>query len=159
MSVEPQDPNRGKRVAGQVLVSLGAALAVLSGFGFFLSGPWNATDALSAFLGTAVIAGMPLIIGLVLLRKAGPQPPSISLPAGKLAPLSGIRIFFSVVGILIMVFAGGCTLLFLGSYFFETQGGQNYITPPVILIFGGPPFLVGLAIWLLALKAGRRRGS
>src|SRR5438132_3233517 len=37
-----------------------------------LSGPWDASDTLSALIGMAIIAGVPLVIGLVLLRKAGP---------------------------------------------------------------------------------------
>jgi hypothetical protein len=153
------DPHRGKRVAGQILVSLGAAFAALSLFGFLLSGPWNGSDTWSALLGTALIAGVPIVVGFVILRKAGPRPPSASTPAGQLEPLSGVRIFFVVIAALIMLFSGGCTLLFLGSMLFESSGQGNYVTWPVVLIFGGPPFVVGLAILLLALKAGRRRGS
>ena len=159
MNGQTQDPHRGKRVAGQILVSLGAALAALSLFGFLLSGPWNASDTLSALIGTAFIAGVPLVTGLVLLRKAGPAPPSTSAPPGQLEPLSGIRIFFAVVGAVIMLFSGGCTLLFLGSLLFESSGPNNYVNAPVVPIFGGPPFVIGLAILLVALRAGRRRGN
>src|SRR5437764_14546289 len=96
---------------------------------------------------------------LILRRRADPSPMTTSALPGQLDPLSGVSIFFAVVCVLIMLFSGSCTLLFLGSFLLETQGGENYVTAPVILILGGPPFLVGLAIWLLALRAGRRRGK
>ena len=112
---------------------------------------------MSAFIGTALIAGLPFVIGLILLRKAGPAPLSTPAAPGQLAPLSGIRIFFVVVAVLIMLFSGGCTLLFLGSMLFASQGPDNYVTAPVVLIFGGPPFVIGLVILLLAIRAGRRR--
>ncbi len=49
-------------------------------------------------------------------------------------------------GLLIMVGSGGCSLFFLGSM----GGGADMIG--VVSLFGGVPFLVGLAL----LMAGRR---
>ena len=153
------DPHRGKRVAGQILVYVGIVFGIFSLLGFLFSGAWTGSDALSAMLGTALIAGMPLAIGLFILRKAGDAPPLAATPPGQLAPLSGVRIFFVVVAALIMLFSGGCTLLFLGSMLFASSGPDNYVTAPVVLIFGGPPFIAGLIALLIALKAGRPRGS
>jgi hypothetical protein len=159
MSDLPQDPHRGKRVLGQVLISIGAAIGILSLIGFLLGGGWTSSDLLSALIGMVVTVGLPIIVGLYLLRQAGPAPATLATPAGELVPLSGLRIFFVVVGGLITLFAGGCTLIFLGSLLLESPGPDNFVTAPVVLVFGGPPFVIGLVILLLALRAGRRRGG
>ena len=82
-------------------------------------------------------------------------------PQGAFEPLTGVRNFFALIGALICVFAGGCSLFFLVAYVADSsaRSGQSYVNVPVILIFGGPPFLVGLLIWWLAARAGRRRIS
>jgi hypothetical protein len=154
-----RDPHRGKRLAGQTLVSIGALVAILYVLGFILNGGWAGADLVEGLIGGAVIAGVPLLAGYLLLRNAGPRPQLPSLVPGQVAPMSGLRVFFVVTGVLIMLFAGGCTLLFLGSFLFDSSGAPSYVTVPVVLIFGGPPLAVGLAILLVALKAGRRRGS
>ncbi|MCP5087077.1 MAG: hypothetical protein GY952_09785 [Rhodobacteraceae bacterium] len=56
-----------------------------------------------------------------------------------------MRTFFRVLGILIMVFTGGCSL------FFVTAGGFSGVDfLGTALLVGGVPFAVGLVIFLLA---------
>ena len=149
------DPHRGKRLAGQILISLAAVVAILSLLGLFLGGV-TLTGLLAGLPGAAVMIALPLTGGILLLRKAGPAPQGATTEGGR-APLSGIRIFFVIVGTLIMLFSGGCSLLLLGSYFLEPGGPENFVTPEAVLIVGGPPFAIGLVILLLALRAGRPR--
>ena len=59
----------------------------------------------------------------------------------------------ATVGIIIMVFAGGCTLLFVGSIF--TEGGDSGGYAAMGLVIGGIPFLFGALLTWLALRAGR----
>jgi hypothetical protein len=68
-------------------------------------------------------------------------------PPVKFAPLSGLRLFFAIVGILIMVLSGGCSLAFL------LGGGIAMLMPA--LVVGGVPFLLGYVIWRLAARSGR----
>ena len=88
-----------------------------------------------------------------------PVPPPV-VAARERPRLTPIRLIFAIIGGLIMLFAGGCTLLFLVGYVHDEltrSGGEQYVNIPVILTFGGPPFLVGLGVWYLAARAGRRR--
>ncbi|MEM7426070.1 MAG: hypothetical protein AAF441_08240 [Pseudomonadota bacterium] len=70
-----------------------------------------------------------------------------------------VRWIFAIFGILIMVFAGGCSILYSGFLLFVSlagDGGRHAIGAFVLtLIFGGIPFLAGFLIWLFATK-GRR---
>jgi hypothetical protein len=77
---------------------------------------------------------------------------------GAYEKLTPIRLVFVVIAMLIMVFSGGCTLIFLIMFAMES-GSNRYVNVPVILIFGAPPFLVGLLVWWLAARAGRKRIS
>ena len=69
-----------------------------------------------------------------------------------LEPLTGLRIFFAAVGILIMLFSGGCSLFLLFA-----DGNLDIEGFLIILFVGGPPFLVGYVICRVAISAGRRR--
>jgi hypothetical protein len=69
---------------------------------------------------------------------------------------SPLRLIFAAAALLTMLFSGGCSLLFLASLSGQS-GGEQYVNLPLILLFGGPPFLVGLLVWLLAMR--RRRPS
>ena len=62
---------------------------------------------------------------------------------------SGLRLAFAAAALLTMLFAGGCSLLF------GINADGQYVTPETVLIFGGPPFLIGLLIWWLAMRKGR----
>ena len=63
--------------------------------------------------------------------------------------LTVVRWIFVVLGCLIMVFCGGCMLIFV-EHLIGTQNGWV-----VLFMFGGIPFLVGLLILFLAVKVGR----
>ena len=67
--------------------------------------------------------------------------------------LSIIRWIFAIFGILVMVFSGGCSALVFSEYLRGNGGG--YFDPFAIMVFGGPPFVVGLLLWFLAAKVGR----
>lgn len=69
--------------------------------------------------------------------------------------LSAVRWIFAIFGILIMLFTGGCSLLIFADYL--QHGGGGYVDIPIILFVGGIPFLVGLLVWFLAAKVGRRQ--
>jgi hypothetical protein len=71
-------------------------------------------------------------------------------PVPKKRPLGVLRGLAAALGILIMVLTGGCALLIAG-------GGGISISNlgPVVLIYAGPPFLIGLAIFLAATRGGR----
>ncbi len=72
--------------------------------------------------------------------------------------LSIVRWIFAVFGILIMLFAGGCTLLFFGN-FVATGGDAGGYEMLVYMGFavGIASLLSGLLIWWLAAKVGRQR--
>jgi hypothetical protein len=63
---------------------------------------------------------------------------------------SGLRVLVAACGLLTMLFAGGCAVLFLAN-----KDGV-YVTWQAVALFAGPPFLAGLlAGWLsLRRKAG-----
>lgn len=59
--------------------------------------------------------------------------------------LAAWRLVIASVFGLVMLFAGGCSLLFLP----DALSGNQYIDPVAVLIIGGIPFLVaGLIVWL-----------
>jgi hypothetical protein len=71
--------------------------------------------------------------------------------------LAGWRLVIAAAAAIVMLFSGGCSLIFMAELF---QGmGQQYFDIWVVLIVGGIPFLVGLLIWWLALRRGRADGS
>ena len=69
--------------------------------------------------------------------------------------LSVIRWIFAIIGGLIMLFCGGCSLVFLGDLALKGRWADNYVSVDAVLSIGGLPFLLGLLIWWLAVKAGR----
>lgn len=70
--------------------------------------------------------------------------------AAGLPRLSGLRLMFAATGLLTWLFAGGCSLFFLANM------DGVYVTVVSIAIVGGPPLLIGLFVWWLAMqrKAG-----
>ena len=69
--------------------------------------------------------------------------------------LTIIRWFFAVIGALLAIFAGGCSLLILGDLASRGRWSDNYVSVEIVLLIGGVPFLLGVFIWWLAVKAGR----
>jgi hypothetical protein len=60
--------------------------------------------------------------------------------------LSTLRLLFGSAAALLMLFAGGCSLLFL------THQDGTYVTPPAVALFGLPPLIVGALVWWLAMR-------
>ena len=71
-----------------------------------------------------------------------PTPPSSPAPKKPIGVLRGIA---ATIGIIIMLLSGGCAVIFASSG----------LDPNILKVYAGPPFLVGLAIWWLAVKVGR----
>ena len=69
--------------------------------------------------------------------------------------LTVTRWIFAIIGGLIMLFCGGCTLLFLGELASKGVWRYQYVDGTMVLIMGGVPFLAGLLIWWLAVERGR----
>jgi hypothetical protein len=61
---------------------------------------------------------------------------------------SGLRLVFAAAALLLMLFSGGCSLLF------GLNADGLYVTAPAVLVIGGPPFAVGLLVWWLAMRRG-----
>jgi hypothetical protein len=59
---------------------------------------------------------------------------------------SALRLIFGAAALLIMLFSGGCGLLFLAN-----MDGQ-YVTWGVVAMFAVPPFVVGAVVWLIAMR-------
>ena len=68
--------------------------------------------------------------------------------AAGLARHSALRLIFGAAALLTMLFSGGCGLLFL-----VNQDGQ-YVTWQVVAVLAGPPFVVSLFVWWLAMRRG-----
>jgi hypothetical protein len=79
-------------------------------------------------------------------------PPPSNIPAKK--PFGPLRLFFAIVGGLTMLVSGGCSIGLLPDAM-RSGGGELHIDQYAVMVFGGVPFLIGLVIFLLALKAGR----
>jgi hypothetical protein len=62
------------------------------------------------------------------------------------ARLSALRLVFGSAAALLMLFAGGCSLLFLAN-----QDGA-YVTWQTVAVLGLPPLAVGALVWWLAMR-------
>lgn len=160
----PTDPKRIQRALGHGLVLLGIIIAALTAIGSipqFAYRPFVEVlpDLVEVFIGLAIFGGLPILLGRYLMKRAGPAPAQTLAVAGQRQPMGAMRLVFAIFGALIMLFSGGCGLVFLGSYIADLgrQGGSaSYVGWEVILLFAGPPFLAGLLIWWLAARVGRR---
>ena len=69
-------------------------------------------------------------------------------------PLTPLRWFFAITGGLIMLFAGGCGLLYAGVGVFSAINseplGAMFVT--LGLLYGGVPALIGALVWWAAVK-------
>lgn len=70
--------------------------------------------------------------------------------------LSVVRWIFAIFGILIMLFTGGCSLMVFADFLQRGTDTYGFNSPLVTLTVGGIPFVVGLLVWWLAAKAGRK---
>lgn len=72
-------------------------------------------------------------------------------------PLTATRWIFAILGILLMLISGGATLYGLATL--DSKMSHTAMTHEsvvqIVLIIGGAHFLLGLLIWLLAVKVGR----
>ncbi len=75
-----------------------------------------------------------------------PTPPPVPIEK----PLAVLRGLAAALGIIIMVLTGGCALI-IG----VAGGGLSGDDFELVLIYAGPPFLVGLLIFLAATRLGR----
>ncbi len=72
--------------------------------------------------------------------------------AAGLANHSGIRLVFAAAAMLLTIFAGGCSLVFLYAWIADGAPSNNYVSWQAIAMLGGPPFLVGLIVWWLSMR-------
>ncbi len=83
-------------------------------------------------------------------------PDNKSDPSQDKPKLTVVRWFFAVIGALIMLFCGGCSLILLGDLASRGRWADNYVSVEIVLLIGGVPFLFGLLVWWLAVKVGRK---
>lgn len=62
--------------------------------------------------------------------------------------LGALRIFLAIVGIAAALFSGVCSIYVLS---------DGFSVWPFTLAFGGAPFVLGLLIFWMALKLGRKK--
>lgn len=62
---------------------------------------------------------------------------------------SSLRLVFAAVALLLLLFSGGCSLLFISDM---SRPGPTYVTWEAVAIIGGIPFVVGLVILWLAMR-------
>ena len=72
--------------------------------------------------------------------------------AAGLAGHGGIRLIFAATGLLLMLFSGGCSAVFLWGWIAEGAPASGYVTWQAIASLGGPPFAAGLIIWWLSMR-------
>ena len=65
---------------------------------------------------------------------------------------SGLRLVFAAAALLIMLFSGGCSLLFLYGWIADGAPSSGYVTWEAIAVLGGPPFAIGLLAWWLSMR-------
>lgn len=61
---------------------------------------------------------------------------------------SALRLIFGAAALLVVLFSGGCGLLFLAN-----ADGQ-YVTWEAVSVIAGTPFAVGLLVWWLVMRRG-----
>ena len=93
------------------------------------------------FLG--LIAGL-LVLGAVLWFLL--ERHEARRAAGGLPRHSTLRLIFGAAALLTILFSGGCGLLFL-----VNQDG-SYVTWEAVAVLAGPPLVVGVFVWWLAMR-------
>jgi len=80
----------------------------------------------------------------------------IAPPPSARSPLTPLRIVIAGIGVLVMLFAGGCSLYFL-RVLVAYSGTGGLWEFQIVALYGGPGLLAGLAICLLAVYWRRGR--
>ena len=62
--------------------------------------------------------------------------------------LSALRLIFGAAALLVILFSGGCGLLFLAN------ADGLYVTWEAVSVIAGIPFAVGLLVWWLVMRRG-----
>ena len=147
------DPHRGRRLTGQILEILGCVFAALSVVGMLAQGGSGIPmqELLVGLLGGLIICGIPVVIGAYLVKGAGPAPPVV---IGERPKMTALRIIFAAFASLLMIFSGGCGLVFLYSWL-ANPSPDAFVGWQIVALFAIPPFLAGMLVWWLAVKAGR----
>jgi hypothetical protein len=83
------------------------------------------------------------------LSDQAPTPPPSPAPK---KPISVLRGLFATLGVIVMVLTGGCAIAAIGS-----SGMLNASDMQLVALFAGPPFLIGLGIFLVATRLGRKK--
>jgi hypothetical protein len=65
---------------------------------------------------------------------------------------SGPRLIFAAIAALTVLFSGGCSLVFLSSWIANGTRANDYVTWEAIAILGGPPLVIGILVWWLAMR-------
>ena len=61
---------------------------------------------------------------------------------------SALRLIFGAAALLVLLFSGGCGLLFL------INADGQYVTWEAVSVIAGTPFAVSLLVWWLAMRRG-----
>jgi hypothetical protein len=71
-----------------------------------------------------------------------------------ITPRSGLRLAVAAIGILTVLFSGGCGLIIgIGELMRPPSGAaDDFMSWEVVAVFSLPPFLIGLFIWWLAMR-------
>lgn len=65
---------------------------------------------------------------------------------------SSLRLLAAALAMLLLLFSGGCSLLFLADM---SRPGPTYVTWEAVAVIGGIPFAVGLLVWWLAMRRSK----
>jgi NO-binding membrane sensor protein with MHYT domain len=63
---------------------------------------------------------------------------------------SAVRLVFGAIALLVMIFTGGCALIFIP----DAMRGTQYVGFDAIAVLAGIPFAVALLIFWLAMRRG-----
>lgn len=73
--------------------------------------------------------------------------------AGGKSRHSSLRLILASFGLLLLLFSGGCSLLF------GLNADGTYVTWQAVTVIGGPPIVAGFLIWFLATRRPSRGSS
>lgn len=68
---------------------------------------------------------------------------------------SAVRLIFGAIALLVMIFTGGCALIFIP----DALKGNQYVGFDAIAVLAGIPFAVALLIFWLVMRRGSATGD